>query len=108
MRGTDMPVHPVDVEGQAPDGIQYRRCLAGLPAVSVGVDLAQELADGYLKLLVTALDEFLGLVAYLEVRLKLGVLQIVTVACAVSDDRYSEIHQAGSFPDNGRRVCGSR
>ena len=44
-------------KGQAPDGIQYHRCLAGLPAVSVGVDLAQELADGHLKLLVTALDD---------------------------------------------------
>ena len=76
-----------------PEGFSYVVLRAGLPAVSVGVDLAQELADGHLKLLVTALDEFLGLVAYLEVRLKLGVLQIVTVACAVSDDRYAEVHR---------------
>lgn len=66
---------------------------AGLPAVCVCVDLLQKLADGNLKLLVASFDELLRLVAYLEVRLKLGVLQIVTVACAVSDDRYSEIHR---------------
>ena len=78
---------------QAPDGIQYHRCLPGLPAVSVSVDLAQELADGHLKLLVTALDEFLGLVAHLEVGLQLRVLQIVAVAGAVSDDRYAEVHR---------------
>ena len=64
----------------------------GLPAVCVCVDLLQKLADGYLKLLVTSFDELLRLVAYLEVRLKLGVFQIMAVTGTVADDRYPEIH----------------